>query len=245
MFSSLSFPKQSGEQIVSQAVTGAIASLFKKTGKLQADLKAEPIAKLFQGSVDGFNFVGSGMQMYNGLRLEGMELYLKAVSIDFGSIFNGKVKLRQPTEASMRIVLTENDLTSSFNTAFIIEKLQKLSYQGHSLNFSNTAIEINADKSLNLTSAIALGDTGEIINVHIKGNIALEGRTKIQLTNVELKGNDQAQSLSQLLVDHVNNLLDLDKFTLNGSNLRVDRLTIRDKELIFYGTAEINHFPQK
>ena len=34
----------------------------------------------------------------NGLRIEGMELYFQAVSIDFGSIFKGKVQLRQPVK---------------------------------------------------------------------------------------------------------------------------------------------------
>ncbi len=47
------------------------------------------------------------------------------------------------------------------------------------------------------------------------------------------------------MIDHVNNLLDLDKFALDGTKLRVDRARVRDKEFVFYGTAEISHFPER
>ncbi len=39
VFGSLPFPGQSGERIVSKAVSAAIAALFKKTGKLEANVK--------------------------------------------------------------------------------------------------------------------------------------------------------------------------------------------------------------
>ncbi|BAQ64150.1 hypothetical protein GM3709_915 [Geminocystis sp. NIES-3709] len=245
MFGSLPFSGQSGDQIVSKAITTAIAALFKKTGKLQANLRVEPVAKLLQGSVDGFDFIGNGMLMYNGLRLEAMELYLQAVSIDFSAIFSGKVKLRQPTQATLRIVLTEEDLTASFNTPFIVEKLQKLEYQGQSLHFQNTQITVNQDKSLGIKADITIGNNQDIVSINILANLEVEGRTKIQFINPQYQGDNDAQLLGKAIIDHVNNLLDLDKFVLDGTRLRVDRARIKDKEFVFYGTAEIDHFPER
>ncbi|MDJ0557678.1 MAG: DUF2993 domain-containing protein, partial [Microcystis sp. M53599_WE4] len=43
----------------------------------------------------------------------------------------------------------------------------------------------------------------------------------------------------------VNNLMDLDKFALDGTQLRVDRLRLKDKQIIFYGIADIERFPQR
>ena len=43
----------------------------------------------------------------------------------------------------------------------------------------------------------------------------------------------------------MNNLLDLDKFALDGTQLKVDRIRIRNKELIFYGIAKIDRFPER
>ena len=245
VFGSLPFPGQSGDQFVSKAITTAIAALFKKTGKLEANVRAEPIAKLLQGSVDGFDFIGNGMLMYNGLRLEAMELYLQAVSIDFSAIFSGKVKLRQPTQATMRIVLTEEDLTTSFNTPFIIDKLQKLQYQNQPLHFQTTKMSVNQDKSLSLKSQVRIGKSSEIKEIDLKARLEVQGRTKIQFTQVEYGGEEEELSLAKAIISHVNNLLDLDKFALDGTKLRVDRARVRDKEFIFYGTAEIFHFPER
>ena len=124
LFTSTPMQNQSGDRLVSKVAGAAIAALFKSSDQVEANVRAEPVAKLLQGSLDGFDFIGKGMQMYNGLRIEVMELYLQAISIDFSAIFTGKVKLKQPIQATMRTVLTESDLTTSFNTPFVVEKLR-------------------------------------------------------------------------------------------------------------------------
>ncbi|MEM8777433.1 MAG: DUF2993 domain-containing protein [Cyanobacteria bacterium P01_G01_bin.49] len=245
VFGTLPFPNQSGDKVVSKAVSTAIAALFKRTGKVEATVRAEPVAKLLQGSVDGFDFLGNGMLMYNGLRIEGMELYVQAVSIDFSAIFKGQIKLRQPTQATMRVVLTEQDLTTSFNTPFVVEKLQRLQHQGQSLNFQGTEMLVNQDKSLTIRSKIQLGKGGETIALDMTAEIEVEERRRIRFVNVTYEGDEKAKNLGKALIDHVNDLLDLDKFALDGTQLRVDRVRIRNNELIFYGIAKIDRFPQR
>ena len=244
LFGSTPFQTQGGDRIVSKAVGAAIAALFKRSEKVEANVRAEPVAKLLQGSVDGFDFIGQGMLMYNGLRIAVMELYLEAVSIDFGAIFAGNVKLRQPTQATMRVVLTEEDLTSSFNTPFIIDKLQRLQYQGQSLKFSDTEMRITPEKKLHLQSQVRVGDSNQPISLNFTSQVDIEERRKIQFTDVSYEGDSEAVSLGKALIDHVNNLLDLDKFALDGTLLRIDRLRIQNESLIFYGAAQINRFPQ-
>ena len=239
---SLPFPGQGGDKIVSKAVTTAIAALFKQTGKLSATLRAEPVAKLLQGSMDSFDFIGQSMLMYNGLRIEGMELYLQAVAIDFGAVFQGKVQLRQPTQATMRVVLTEEDLTVSFNTPFVVEKLQQLQYQGQSLHFQDIEISFNPNKSLALVTQIRVGEEGEFRRVGITASLEVRERRKIQFINAVYEGD---QELGRALIEHVNNLMDLDKFALQGTQLRVDRVRLRDKAIVFYGTAAIEQFPTR
>ncbi|MBR8829970.1 MAG: hypothetical protein N5P05_000483 [Chroococcopsis gigantea SAG 12.99] len=245
VFGSLPFSNQSGDQLISKAVSTAIAALFKKTGKIEATVRAEPIGKLLQGSIDGFDFIGNSMLMYNGLRIEAMELYVQAVSIDFSAIFTGQIKLRQPTQASMRVVLTESDLTTSFNTPFIVEKLQKLEYLGQSLNFQNTQMILNEDRSINLKTELKLGDNPEPLLLNMTTFIEVEDRRKIQFVNVTYEGSEQEQAMGRQLIAHVNDLMDLDKFALDGTGLKVDRIRIKDKEIVFYGVAKIDHFPQK
>jgi LmeA-like phospholipid-binding len=244
LFGSTSFQTQSGDRLVSKVVGAAIAALFKRSEKIEANVRAEPVAKLLQGSVDGFDFIGNGMLMYNGLRIAVMELYVQAVSIDFSAIFTGQVKLRQPTQASLRVVLTEEDLTDSFNTPFVVEKLQRLQYQGEPLTFTKTLMTVTPEKALRIQSGILLGNSQEPIQVDFTTQVEVQDRQKIRFVDVQYSGNQEEINLSQALVNHVNDLLDLDKFALDGTQLKVDRLRIQNNSLIFYGSAQINQFPK-
>lgn len=244
LFGSAPFQANGGDRLVSKAVGAAIAALFKRSDKVEANVRAEPVTKLLQGSVDGFDFIGNGMLMYNGLRIAVMELYLQAVSIDFGAIFSGQVKLRQPTQATMRVVLTEEDLTVSFNTPFVVEKLQRLQYQDQPLKFSETQMTITPNKTLRLQSQVKIGDAAQPTPIEFETEVDVIGRSKIQFTNVSYKGDEESVNLSKALIDHVNNILDLDKFALDGTQLRVDRMRLQNEAIVFYGTAQINRFPQ-
>ena len=74
LFSNTPGQNQSGDRLVSKVAGAAIAALFKQSEKAEANIRVEPVAKLLQGSIDGFDFVGKGMLMYNGLRIEVMEI---------------------------------------------------------------------------------------------------------------------------------------------------------------------------
>lgn len=241
---SLPFPGQGGDQIVSKAVSGAIAALFKRTEQINATVRAEPVAKLLQGAVDGFDFVGKGLQMYNGLRIANLEFYVDAVAIDFGAILSGQVKLKQPTKATMRVVLTQEDLTESFNTPFVVEKLQKLQYQGRALSFRGTQMAVNDDKSVTLTSSVQHGDS-EPVDLSMRAEVEVLDRRKIQFVNVQPEGTEEAIALGTSLIEHVNSMLDLERFALDGMQLWVDRVRVQHEQIVFYGTAQINQFPKR
>lgn len=242
----LPFPGQGGDQVVSKAVSTAIAALFKRTGKLEATVRAEPVAKLLQGSIDGFDFIGHSMLMYNGLRIKAMELFVQAVSIDFAAVFKGQVSLKQPTQAALRVVLTEEDLTESFNTPFVVDKLQRMEFEGQPLHFSNTEMGLNDDKTVSLTSQVRLGSSSAAPQfVSLSARVEVYDRTKLAFIDVTCNGLEKDIALGKAIVEHVNALLDLDSFALDGTQLRIDKVRMRNKELIFYGVAHINQFPKK
>ncbi|MGD1714958.1 DUF2993 domain-containing protein [Dapis sp. BLCC M172] len=243
LFTSTPMQNQSGDRLVSKVAGAAIAALFRSSDQVEANVRAEPVAKLLQGSLDGFDFIGKGMQMYNGLRIEVMELYLQAISIDFSAIFTGKVKLKQPIQATMRTVLSESDLTTSFNTPFVVEKLQRLKYQGQPLHFHNTQMSITEDRALRLNTQVGVGSSNQLIDVDFTAEVEVEERRKIRFVNVKYNGNQESIDLGKSLIDHVNNLLDLDKFALENTQLRVDRLRIGKDNITFYGIAKIDQFP--
>lgn len=245
VFGNLPVPGQSGDRVVSKAVTAAISALFKQAEKLEAIVRAEPVAKLFQGSVDGFDFLGQGLLMYSGLRVETMEFYVQSVAIDFGAIFRGQVKLKQSTQANMRIVLTEEDLNASFNTPFLIEKMQQLTFQGEPLRFEDVQLKVAGDRLLNLKSQVRVGQAAEPTPVSFTTRVEVQDRRKIQFVDADHGENPANLELNQALVEHLNSLLDLDKFALDGMQLRVDQLRLRNEKLTLYGIADITDFPRR
>ena len=58
LFTSTPFSNQSGDRLVSKVAGTAIGALFKRSEKVEANVRAEPVAKLLQGSLDGFDFIG-------------------------------------------------------------------------------------------------------------------------------------------------------------------------------------------
>ncbi|MEM9512503.1 MAG: DUF2993 domain-containing protein, partial [Cyanobacteria bacterium P01_E01_bin.48] len=182
---------------------------------------------------------------YNGLRINAMELYLQAVAIDVGAVFSGTVKLRQPTQATMRVVLTEGDLTTSFNTPFVVDKLQRLEINGQSLHFQNTRMSLNGDKSFRIQSQIRVGEENEPLDVDFTARLDVRDRKQVLFVDAQYEGSDEAVALGQALVAHVNSLLDLDKFALEGTQLRVDRVRVQREKIVFYGVAAIEQFPQR
>ncbi|RZM82192.1 LmeA family phospholipid-binding protein [Leptolyngbya iicbica] len=245
VFGNLPVPGQSGDRVVSKAVTAAISALFRQAEKLEAIVRAEPVAKLFQGSVDGFDFIGKGLLMYSGLRVESMEFYVQSVAIDFGAIFKGQVKLKQATQANMRIELTEEDLNASFNTPFLVEKMQQLTFNGESLTFETVELKVEDDGSLQLDSRVRVGYAAEREKISLKTRLEVENRRRIQFTDVSYGDESTNLDLCQALVEHLNNMLDLDKFALDGMQLRVDQLRLRNQKLTLYGMANITNFPRR
>jgi hypothetical protein len=244
VFGNLPFPGQGGDRVVSKAVTAAISALFRQVEKLEAVVKAEPVAKLLQGSVDGFDFVGQGLLMYSGLRVHSMEFYVQSVSIDFGAIFKGQVTLKQPTQATMRIVLTEEDLTASFNTPFLVEKLKTMQFQGETLHFQDTDFDIQDDGLVHLQSQVTLGNGNSPTPVGFTAQLQVKERHKLEFVNISQE-HPESSELGAAIVEQLNALLDFDRFALDGMQLRVDQLRLRNDQMTLYGVAKITNFPQR
>ncbi len=244
LLSGIPFQAQGGDQLVSKVAGAAIAALFKRSEKVEANVRAEPVSKLLTGSLDGFDFIAKGLLMYNGLRIDGLELFSQAVSIDFSAIFQGRVSLRRPTQCTMRVALTEEDLSVSFNTPFVLSRLQLLKVEDKTLEMRSVSVDVG-DGSLTINSEARLGENSEWLALDFTTQVELIDRRKIQFVDVKYRGTEAAVSLSQVLVEHVNNLLDLSKFALDGTQLRVDRVRVREGKVVFYGTADIERFPKR
>ncbi|MFQ3613409.1 MAG: DUF2993 domain-containing protein [Cyanobacteriota bacterium] len=240
----LPLQNQTAVDWVSRGVGAAIRALFKHSERLEAHVRVEPVAKLLQGCVDSFELLGQHLQMYNGLRLSVLELFSNSVAIDFSQIWQGRVQLRQPVQATMRVVLTESDLAESFNTPFVLDRLAQVEPGGHPLFFQQVQIRITPDRRLQLRADVQQG-TKNPLKVGFSSRIEVLDRRRIRFEDPVFEGDADGLVLSRALVDHLNALLDLDRLALQGTELRVDRVRLQQQQMIFYGSATIERFPTR
>ncbi|HEY9751853.1 MAG TPA: DUF2993 domain-containing protein, partial [Coleofasciculaceae cyanobacterium] len=89
-----------------------------------------------------------------------------------------------------------------------------------------------------------------VIPVSLTATLAVDRRRRILFQNPQFEAADVPESLrglSKLLTmafaDILNNMVDLDRFDLDGVILRINRLETKGDQLLFSGYAQIEHFP--
>lgn len=229
---------------VSRGVGAAIRALFKHSERLEVRLRVEPVAKLLQGCIDSFELLGEHLQMYNGLRLSVLELFANSVAIDFSQIWQGRVRLQQPVQATMRVVLTESDLAESFNTPFVLKRLAQVKLGEQPFSFQQVQIRITPERRLQLQADVQQG-AKNALKVGFSSRIEVLDRRRIRFADPMFEGEGDGLVLSQALVEHLNALLDLDRLALQGTELRVDQVRLQQQQMILYGSATLERFPTR
>lgn len=67
---------------------------------------------------------------------------------------------------------------------------------------------------------------------------------QIELDSVPEAQKEISRTLSVALADILDNMVDLDRFDLDGVKMRLNRLETEGKQLIFSGYAEIERIPR-
>jgi hypothetical protein len=94
-------------------------------------------------------------------------------------------------------------------------------------------------------------NNGELIPLSMTVGIGIERRRRVSFQDpkIELEGVPEAQreisrTLSLALVEILDNMVDLDRFDLDGVKMRLNRLETEGQRLIFSGYAEIERIPR-
>jgi hypothetical protein len=246
-----------GEQLINQAATQSIRSLFTSSESVEVAVRCYPSSKLLQGSIDSFKMSGKRLLIRRRFMVETMSFETDAVAIDFRSILGGQIRLKQPTQAIAQVVLSEEGINKAFEADLVKKRLVNLEHSaltelsgGKPVSFTNVQVELLQENMLRLRAQADLGDRGEV-PVQMVTKLGIERRRRIcfQDTQFEAEGipeqhQETSQQLTHVLADILNNMVDLDRFDLDGVVMRLNRLETSGKELIFSGYAQIHHFPR-
>ncbi len=244
-----------GENILNTVASNTIRHLFTRSESVEVAVRCNPSSKLLQGTIDSFKVNGRGLVIRRDFRAEEMSFETDTVSIDFGSVLQGKIALKQPTQAIAHIKLTEVDINQAFQAELVRKRLENLSLPslselsgGESVSFTEVQMQLLPNNEIKLSAKASWGDCSVPVSLRCRLNVLK--RRRIQFENVRFEPDaipEDVQEISQQLTlslgEILNEMVDLDRFNLDGVTLRLNRLETQGKNLLFSGYAQIEHIP--
>jgi hypothetical protein len=246
-----------GERLLNTVASQTIRHLFTQSESVEVFVRCYPSSKLLQGSIDSFKMSGRGLVIRKDFLVEEMSFETDAVTIDFGGLMSGKLNLKQPTQAIAHVVLSEAGINQAFNAKLVTQHLVNLTMPsltaisgGEPVTFTNIQVELLAENHLRMMAKADLNN-GQLIPLCMTMTVAVERRRrisfkdpKIELDTIPVAQQEVSQKLSMALAEILDNMVDLDRFDLDGVKMRLNRLETQGKRLIFSGYAEIERIPR-
>lgn len=245
-----------GENLLNTVASNTIRHLFTRSELVEVSVRCNPSSKLLQGTIDSFKMSGRGLVIRREFRTEEMSFETDAVSLDFGSVVQGKIALKQPTQAIALVKLSEADINKSFEAELVRKRLENLTpegltaiSQGEPVSFTDIKLQLLPENKVKLLAKANWGEN--IIPVSLSCNLAIAKRRRIKFENVKFEEVDIPQDLQDIseeltlaLGKILNEMVDLDRFNLDGVKLRLNRLETAGKMLLFSGYAQIERVPK-
>ncbi|MEO1431417.1 MAG: DUF2993 domain-containing protein [Cyanobacteria bacterium J06633_8] len=246
-----------GEQMLNTVASQTIRHLFTKSESVEVFVRCYPSSKLLQGSIDSFKMSGRGLVIRKDFFVEEMSFETDAVSIDFSSVLSGKLRLKQPTQAIAQVVLTQEGINQAFSAELVKKRLINLTEptltalsDGEPVSFTDVEVELLPDNRLKIFAKADLNN-GELVPLYMTVKVGIERRRKVSFKSpeIDLESVPEAQrktseTLCTALAEILDNMVDLDRFDLDGVKLRLNRLETQGQKLIFSGYAEIERIPR-
>lgn len=244
-----------GECAINAVASQSIQHLFTRSESVEAFVRCSPSSKLLQGSIDSFKMSGRNLTIRKDFQIEEMLFETDAVSIDFCSALKGQISLRQPTQAVAQVILSEAGINHAFKSELVAKRLQNISIpvlnniSGGTVSFTEIQVELLPNNRIRLFAKTDLPNYGTV-PISMTATLVVEQRRRLSFQHphfdlnlvpesIQAVSHDLTASFAQLL----NNMIDLDRFDLDGVMLRLNRLETQGKKLIFSGYAQIEHFP--
>jgi hypothetical protein len=244
-----------GERLLNNVASQSIRQLFSASEQVDVAIGCYPSSKLLQGSIDSFKMTGKNLVIKKQFQVYEMSFATDAVAIDAGALMGGKLKLKQPTQAVAQVVLTEAGLNEAFTADLVTQHLRNVDHPdllnlsgGEPVSFSDISLHLLPNNQIQLLAKAHLPN-GEV-PISLTANLEIARRRRLVFSNpqfIEAEVPEALQAISKVLTmvfaGILNEMVDLDRFNLDGVTLRLNRLETQGSHLVFSGYAEVSRFP--
>lgn len=244
-----------GERMLNKVVSQSIRHLFSQSESVDVSIRCSPSSKLLQGSVDNFKMSGRSLVIRKDFWVKEMSFETDAVSIDFSSVLGGKIRLRQPTQAIAQVILTEEGINHAFTAELVKKRLLNIDTPeltnlsgGEPVSFTDVNLQLLPDSKIQIFAKTELPNG--IVPISLTATLAVERRRRISFQQPQFNEDvvpEELRGISRVMTmafaEILDNMVDLDRFDLDGVTMRINRLETQGKTLVFSGYAQIEHFP--
>ncbi|MEM8642478.1 MAG: DUF2993 domain-containing protein [Cyanobacteria bacterium P01_G01_bin.54] len=245
-----------GANLLNTVASNTLRHLFTESDVVDVKVRCQPPSKLLQGNIDSFKMYGRGLVIRQDFRTDELSFETDGVALDFGSVLKGQIALKQPTQAIAQVKLTEADINHAFKAQLVRQHLENLTDErltslsgGEPVSFTNVQLRLLPQNRVQLQADANL--VNKVVPVSFSCALGLEKRRRITYNAAQFEAApvpEDLQGLSQvlmeILVEILNEMVDLDRFNLDGVKLRLNRLQTQGEQLLFSGYAQIDHIPQ-
>jgi LmeA-like phospholipid-binding len=245
-----------GERLLNTVASKTIRYLFTQSESVEVFVRCHPSSKLLQGSIDSFKMIGRGLVIRDQFRAEELSFETDAVSIDFSSVLSGKLVLRQPTQAIAQVTLSEAGINHAFQAELVKKRLVNLYLPALSdlsgaelVSFEAVQLQLLPNNRVQIWAKADLSN-GELVPISLSATLAIERRRRLLFCDPKFEADtvpesqrDISKTLSTILAQLLDRMVDLERFDLDGITMRLNRLETQGKQLIFSGYAQIDRIP--
>lgn len=247
-----------GERMLNTVASQSIRHLFSSSKLVDVEIQCNPSSKLLQGSIDSFKMKGQDLVIRREFQVEDMVFETDAVAIDPSALLSGKLQLKQPTQAVAKVTLSEDAINRAFEAELVKQRLVNIKSEsllnlsgGEPITFRSVKVDLLPQNKVRIAAVTDLPNQSDV-PIQMTAVLSIEKRRKVLFDQptFDSDGIDPSkQGLSEMLTNAfaeiLNEMVDLDRFDLDGVMMRLNRLETKGKLLIFSGYAQINHFPNK
>jgi hypothetical protein len=205
---------------------------------------------MIQGQADSVSIAGQGLVMQKDIRVHEMEMHTNSIAINPLSAILGQIELNQPVDATVRLVLTEQDINRAFNTDYVLSKLQSLELnvdgQIVTLEPQQMKLHLPGGGKMEFSGTIQLHEMG--ITRQLGFTAVMRPGTFSQPLLLEAFHCTQGEGISLELaiafIKKARELVNLPYFDVEGMAVRIKELEVEEGSLTLHTEAYIKQLPE-
>ncbi len=245
---------------IDRIATDFLRGQIVRADTLEVRVDNAPNYQILLGNVDRIRVAGRGVYVLDFLRIDQIDLETDPISIDPAAVQAGKIVLRRPLLAAVRVVMRSEDINTALRSPSVQPSFKNLSIDITGTSKGNPEIldllnpEVTFLEGDRIRLAATLQSQPTItkpkiskLNVSVNAELKTIGGTKLQIINpkIELEGTPVPDRIANAFADGLNKVLDLRQLESKGITARVLKLEFTDGKMQVIGFAKMDSIPNQ